>query len=94
MQPAQWKVKTKLKIQWLLLFLWTQVGASEKHILYIFTYNIKKSTIINLMHFEPHQFLAGQYRTIDDLVRNETQGAGSMELLSLKEIRDDETKIE
>jgi len=36
----------------------------------------------------------GQYRTIDDLVRNETQGAGSMELLSLKEIRDDETKIE
>ena len=56
--------------------------------------NIKKSPIINLTHFEPHQFLAGQYRTIDDLVRNETQGAGSMELLSLKEIRDDETKIE
>ena len=46
------------------------------------------------MHFERHRFLAGQYRTIDDLVRNETQGAGSMELLSLKEIRDDETKIE
>ena len=56
--------------------------------------NSKKSPIINLMHFELHRFLAGQYRTIDDLVRNETQGAGSMELLSLKEIRDDETKIE
>ena len=56
--------------------------------------SIKNSPIINLMRFEPHQFLAGQYRTIDDLVRNETQGAGSMELLSLKEIRDDETKIE
>jgi len=36
----------------------------------------------------------GQYRTIDDLVRNETQGGGSMELISLKEIRDDEEKIE
>ena len=46
------------------------------------------------MNFELHRLLAGQYRTIDDLVRNETQGAGSMELLSLKEIRDDETKIE
>ena len=55
---------------------------------------IKKSPIINLMNFELHRLLAGQYRTIDDLVRNETQGAGSMELLSLKEIRDDETKIE
>ena len=38
--------------------------------------------------------LTGQYRTIDDLVRNETQGGGSMELISLKEIRDDEEKIE
>ena len=56
--------------------------------------NIKKSPIINSMNFELHRLLAGQYRTIDDLVRNETQGAGSMELLSLKEIRDDETKIE
>jgi ribosome maturation protein SDO1 len=36
----------------------------------------------------------GQYRTIDDLVRNETQGGGSMELISLKEIRDGEEKIE
>ena len=56
--------------------------------------NIKISPIINSMNFELHRLLAGQYRTIDDLVRNETQGAGSMELLSLKEIRDDETKIE
>jgi len=36
----------------------------------------------------------GQYRVIDDLVKNETQGGGSMELLSLKEMRDDEEKIE
>ena len=56
--------------------------------------NIKISPIINSMNFELHRLLAGQYRTIDDLIRNETQGAGSMELLSLKEIRDDETKIE
>ena len=56
--------------------------------------NIKISPIINSKRFELHRLLAGQYRTIDDLVRNETQGAGSMELLSLKEIRDDETKIE
>ena len=38
--------------------------------------------------------VTGQYRTIDDLVRNETQGGGSMELISLKEIRDGEEKIE
>lgn len=32
----------------------------------------------------------GQYRAIDDLVRGETQGGGSLELLSLKEAREDE----
>jgi len=36
----------------------------------------------------------GQYRVIDDLVKNETQGGGSLELLSLKEVRDDEEKME
>jgi hypothetical protein len=36
----------------------------------------------------------GQFRAIDDLVKNETQGGGSMELLSLKEVRDDEEKFE
>jgi len=36
----------------------------------------------------------GQYRGIDTLVKDETQGAGSMELLNLKEVRDDEEKLE
>jgi len=36
----------------------------------------------------------GQYRGIDQLVKDETQGAGSMELLNLKEVRDDEEKLE
>jgi len=36
----------------------------------------------------------GQYRGIDTLVKEETQGAGSMELLNLKEVRDEEEKLE
>lgn len=36
----------------------------------------------------------GQYRGIDTLVKDETQGAGSMELMNLKEVRDDEEKLE
>ena len=35
----------------------------------------------------------GHYRHIEQLVRDETQGAGSLELLSLKEVRDDEEKL-
>jgi len=31
----------------------------------------------------------GQYRNIEDLVKQETQGVGSIEVLSLKEVRDD-----
>lgn len=36
----------------------------------------------------------GRYREIDELVKDKTQGAGSMELLNLKEVRDDEEKLE
>ena len=49
--------------------------------------------VVSSNYFKP-MLHTGQYRTIDDLVRNETQGGGSMELISLKEIRDDEEKIE
>jgi len=45
-------------------------------------------TMIFLLLVDP-----GQYRIIDDLVKNETQGGGSMELLSLKEVRDDAEKM-
>ena len=36
----------------------------------------------------------GLYRDIEQVVREETQGAGSLELLSLIEVRDDEEKME
>ena len=36
----------------------------------------------------------GLYRDIAQVVREETQGAGSLELLSLIEVRDDEEKME
>jgi len=36
----------------------------------------------------------GQYRGIDTLVKEETQGAGTMELLNLKEVRDEEERLE
>lgn len=36
----------------------------------------------------------GLYRDIEQLVRDETQGAGSLELLCLVEVRDDEEKLE
>ena len=36
----------------------------------------------------------GLYRDIEQVVREETQGAGSLELLSLIEVRDDEEKLE
>jgi len=35
----------------------------------------------------------GQYRNVEELVKAETQGAGSLELLNLKEVRDDEEKL-
>lgn len=35
----------------------------------------------------------GQYRNIEDLVKSETAGAGSVEVLNLKEVRDDEEKM-
>ncbi|XP_023324462.1 ribosome maturation protein SBDS [Eurytemora carolleeae] len=35
----------------------------------------------------------GQYRNIEQLIKDETQGAGSIEVLSLKEVRDDEEKL-
>lgn len=36
----------------------------------------------------------GQYRGIDTLVKEETQGAGTMELLNLKEVKDEEERLE
>ena len=36
----------------------------------------------------------GLYRDIEQIVRDETQGAGSLELLCLVEVRDDEEKLE
>ena len=53
----------------------------------------KSGMAVTCRYFDS-MILSGQYRTIDDLVRNETQGGGSMELISLKEIRDGEEKIE
>merc|ERR1711915_319810 len=35
----------------------------------------------------------GQYRHVEELVKSETQGVGSLELLNLKEVRDDEEKL-
>jgi len=35
----------------------------------------------------------GQFRNIDDLVKSSSQGAGTLELLSLKEIKEDEEKL-
>merc|ERR1712048_966774 len=36
----------------------------------------------------------GLYRDIEQVVRDETQGAGNLELLNLIEVRDDEEKLE
>ena len=36
----------------------------------------------------------GLYRDIEQVVRDETQGSGSLELLNLIEVRDDEEKLE
>ena len=35
----------------------------------------------------------GQFRKIDDLIRDQTQGKGNLELLNLKEVHDDEEKL-
>ncbi len=37
--------------------------------------------------------IAGQYRHIDELLRNETLGKGHLELVDLKEVKDEEEQL-